>query len=381
MLAGKQALTRTYANHDNERERFHDKTYDMPGNNYLPAAALAIGLGLTAQHAMEEQEDSFSIDKLDMNDVHAVITVFKNGTEDEKRELAQRIGQKITKYKVKDIISFLQHTEKRPHRTIVNALAKNIAQFTPKQISQILAGDTQDETHDLIASTLNKHYNYFTGYTFGGYRLYSTQDGLFQYAEIISSLKEKYQSKAIKPLADDLDHIDTRTGLSLGWNTHEILQKAPEQGKQIIIRAILQNYSNNKAATAAEINYWIGFNNLLKHCNEQNADIITAIITENITTHHILRLFGVLEASADKNKKNILSAIVQNIDKGGSQHLDDILTTLKNKYLSRHDIAYIIDILKVCNEQNQAIITATIAGNMNNNRNRVHILLHSSKKF
>ena len=359
LLAGRQVPARAQFANSNEREYSQEEPRYAHGNNYLPAAALAIGLGLTAQHAMEEQEDSFSIDKLDINDVNAVITIFKNGTEDEKRELAQRIGQNITHYKIEDIISFLLQTEKRPHRLIVNALAKNIKRYTPKQISEILTGDTQDETHDLIASALAKNYNSYTGYTFGGYRLYSTQDGIYQYAQAISSLKEENQSKAIRPLADDLDKNNIHDGL--GWNIEKIIKNAPEQSKQVIISAIIQNMNNNKEETLIAMNRYIGIDNVLEHCNEHNAEMITAFIVKNFNEYSINQIFSILNVSTDKNKKSIIAAVAQNINSSTGKHLD-IFNNFKRNYVWGLEVLF--EILKACNEQTQATVTAIIIDNI-----------------
>lgn len=224
-----QALARTYP-HTERRERFRDGAH-----GYMPAA-IAIGLGLTAQHAIEE---------LDIYDMDAVLKVLKNGTEDEKLLVTEKIAQKITRYKVKDVINMLQHTKNEPHRTLVTAVANNITSLTLQQIAQILKSDTQDETHALIAGALKKNYNYFTGYSVMGYRITSSQEYIFEYAQTLQCLQKKYQSDAMQSLA----HDNKNTIFALGCDLDNVLKTSPAVGKPIIIRAIMQNAHDGKIST------------------------------------------------------------------------------------------------------------------------------------
>ncbi len=224
------ALARTqYANH-NGREHFQDAAHNTYGYNYLPLA-LAIGLGLTTQHAMEE---------LDIYDMNAVLKVLQNGTEKEKRLITEKIARKISRYKVEDIISMLQHTQQEAHKTLVTAVANNITFFTLEQITQILTNDNQEETHALIADALKKNYNYFTGYSFIGYRLLSSPEYLFEYAQAIQCLQKKYQSDAMQPLAHDLNN-NKYSNFALGWNLDHIEKTATERHIPIIMNAIMLN--------------------------------------------------------------------------------------------------------------------------------------------
>lgn len=359
LLAGRQIVTRAQSTNNNEQGHGQEESRYARETNYLPATAIAIGAGLTTQRALEEQEDSLTINKLDIYDINAVLEVFKNGTENEKRELAQRIAQKITHYKIEDVIKMLLQTEKRPHRTLVNALTKNITRYTPEQIAQILTGDTQDETHDLIASALNKNYNYFTGYTVGGYRLLANADYLYEYAKTINSLKEKYHSKAIEPLAHDLNENNIRDGL--GWDIKNILKNAPTQSKQIIISAIIQNMNSDKEETLEAINWYVGIHTILKHSNEHNTEMITAFIVKNINNYSIDKISSILYASTDKNKKSIIAAIAQNINNGIGKHLN-IFDAFKQK--SIWNLETLLEILKTCNEQTQTTVTAIIINNI-----------------
>lgn len=327
LQAGRQALTHTQFTKNNERERFYDESHSTRQDYYLPAAALAIGLGLTTQQAMDEHDESLQLPKLDIYNINAVIDVLQNGTEDDKRLVTEKVAQKITHYNVEDIIHMLQCTQRRPHRTIVNALAKNITQYTPQQIAQILTGDAQDETHDLIASALNKNYNNFTGYTISGYRLLSHADYLYEYAKAINSLKEKYRGKAIDPLADDLDKNTVEDGL--GWNIRKILENSPKQSKQVILSALIQNMNNNKQATIRDIRYYIGFDEVLKHCNEHNAKKIIAFIVKNINFLSMASsvpgyyreiIVDIHKACGEQSQEIIMSAFTQKVDDLMGQH-------------------------------------------------------------
>lgn len=345
------ALARTHATYNNEYGYSQEEShYTHNTSHHIPAAAIAIGLGLTAQQAMEEQDDSLVINKLDIYDINAVLEVFKNGTEDEKQELAQRIAQKITYYKIEDIIKILQLTKNRPHRTIVNAIAKNITHFAVQQITQILEGDTQDETHDLIASALNKTYNYFTGYSFGGHKLYTTQEGIYQYAETVNCLRVEYQSKAIQPLARYLATIKR-------WQVFRLLQSSPEKSKQVVISALVENCKDDIKNIDTMYSAAYDLRNLTKESNTHNQKLITAIVIQNLDKFDNWGLAQILETANMHTQEVIIKAIVENMSTYHSNSEIKRTNELYDGYsLSR--------ILKASNPQNQEVITNAIISNI-----------------
>ena len=54
---------------DNHKEQFKDNGYAVDSNSIPTAGAVAIGLAMAGQHAMEEERNSRAIEKLDIYDI------------------------------------------------------------------------------------------------------------------------------------------------------------------------------------------------------------------------------------------------------------------------------------------------------------------------
>ncbi len=228
LKAPKQALTRAYSTQSNGyKEQFKDNAYNAFDGKFIPAGAIAVGLAMATQHQLAEERKSRAIEKLDIYDIKAVLEVFKNGSEDAKRELAQRIAEKITNYAIDDIIVLLQQTTQRPHRILVNALAKNITSYTLSQIGQILKGDAQNETHDLMASALARNHAHFMGTSFWGF----SDTNINEYVQTVKCFKTQYQEKIRIILAQEfgiegpIDSFNTIDLFALLKNHHAGVQK------------------------------------------------------------------------------------------------------------------------------------------------------------
>ena len=243
LRGGSQALAHTQSTQSNDqKEQFKDNGYAADSNFILATGAAAVGLAMASQHAMEEEPKFRTIEKLDIYDMKVVLEVFRNGSEDDKRELAQRVAQRITSYSVDDIISMLQHTTLRPHRTLASALAKNITSYTLSQIGQILKGDTQNETHDLIADALGKNHAHFIRTRFWGFK----DNRINEYAQAIKCLHVQFQEKVLDALAQKFN-IDRFIALRSAAELFVELKKHPSGVQKIIIALFLQGkHSFNK---------------------------------------------------------------------------------------------------------------------------------------
>ncbi len=329
--AGRQAIARTYATHNNEQGYRQEKPHYAHSTNYLPVTAITIGLGLTAQHALEEQDDSLAINKLDIYNMDAVLEVFKNGTEDEKRVLAERIGQKITHYEIEDVITILRSTTHIPHRNLVNAISKNITSYTVPEISKILKWDTQDETHELIAHALGNNYNYLTR-DIGRYDI-----------PFVQNLQMKYHYILLPHILKNIDKENINEYYC--GDLSQILQVSKLVNDNTVAVVIAQNIEK---FTAWDLSIY------LKASNDHTlATAIAADIAKNTNTqkYKIWELCRFLEASHGRTTTTITKYILQNAQKYTVEELcmflkasnDNVLATTITRHIMQNVQKYTVE--------------------------------------
>ncbi len=240
LQAGKHAFAQTHSTHNNGHGYHQEEPHYGHGNYYIPAAVTA-GVVLTALHAMEEKpNNSSTLAKLDIHNVTAILEVFKTGSEEDKQLLATKIAQKITYYSVKDIISLLQHTTGNPHNTLTSALSYNITYYTNDQIIQILKGDPQDDTHNVISRALIENYNYFAGNVILlGWKIKRGSSlGTINYFETIECLQEKYFTTAMQPFLSDLDQEIKQNNFTFLIELLLCTAKSKIKNKKILLETI-----------------------------------------------------------------------------------------------------------------------------------------------
>ncbi len=316
---------------------------------------------------MEEENDNDTalVNKLDINDINAILEVLKTGTEKAKHLLTLKVAKKITSYKIKDVIAMLQATTGTPHRNLVNGITKNITCYEAEQIAQILIADSHNETHKLIAWALNKNYTYFTTHTFDSFQLPTSKERFDQYAHAIAALNEKYRDIAIEPLASEL-------GTYNDSQINKILESSHEQSKVIIITAIAQIITESDE---------YDFSDVIKASNEQQQEILAIAVATNINNIAQDAVKNVFNAFNNKNKEIVITAMAKNITHIQFGHLTSILATSheQGKAIVAHAIAknintyscYSLDVLlKYFNKQNKAIIASAITQNIESNINK-----------
>ena len=317
------------------------------------AAAIAVGLGLNVQHAMEEEDNNSKVlTELDINNIDAVINVFKNGTEEDKVAVAQKIGRNITWYSINTIVSLLNNIDKRPHRILVNAIAKNITHYAPESIIRILEGDSHKETHDIIASSLKRNYSHFTQCSFLGYQYAVKEFGYNQYLKIVRVLDNAYLHIALEPLLNSLEqyvdtqftdhtktpsvespicigaHFATKIGERIYVYTDKqlslLLKLADESAQKVIASSIAQNVTRFNFSSLC---------NIITKVNDENKAVIVTAISQHddlIKTANGHELYTILAAVDEKVQSQVLGVLLSNnIFKNGGYVIDTLRTHLK----------------------------------------------------
>ncbi len=346
---GKHALAQTHSTRNNGYGYYQEKARHTYDNYSIPAAtAIAVGVGLSAQDAMEEEgNNSKVLAKLDIYNVAAVLEVFKSGTEDDKQLVAAKIAQKITYYTTDAVISLLLNTVKRPHRILIQALAKNITHYSPESIIEILNADAKKDTHDFIANALKKNYNHFTKHTCFGYEYAAKEYGYNHYLSMLRALNNTYLHIALEPLLNSLQeyvsnqtenpvnipsieppiyigaHFATKISNCITCYTESqlstILKLADRETQDIISNAIAQNISLFKIDALSKI---------LSLITEENKKVIAAAIAKDEVFIRSLKaenLYGLLNAIDSQTQNNILRVFIKNYNfKNGEYVADNI---------------------------------------------------------
>ncbi len=237
LLAPRRTLTQSTEGNDH-KEQSKDGAYNVFDSNFIGAGAVAAGLAMANQQSLEEKEKLGAVEKIDIFNVQLMSDIFKNGTEEQKRAIAERAAQKITKYSVIDISVLLEHAVARPHRVLVMAIAKNITSFTLKDIAQILKADAQEETHDLLASAFNKQYVYFMRWPVWGF----DTPAIDQFAQFIFAMREQYRVKATRNLAQSLG-IDCSQEIA-GADFFALLSRQASHQQRLMVLIYFANHYN-----------------------------------------------------------------------------------------------------------------------------------------
>ncbi len=351
--AGQQVLARAQFTNTNERGHKQEEPRYPRGANYLPVTAIAIGLGLTAQHALEEQDDSFSIDKLDINDVKAVVEALKKCSKKQQGIITKAIVQNINNYSGYDLQRLLEASDKQNQEIITTAIALNINhninnydRYDVATILEVSAKQNQEIITIAIADDINKN--------FKKYDIYSLHD-------LLKASNQQNQELIVTAIAQNIDKFDSHND---HYGAYKLIEASYEQNQKIITTALANDINKN----FNKYNIW-SLCEWLKTTREQNQVIITSAIAQNINKYSAFNLRQILENFSGQNQEIITKAIMQNIDafdsiclhvilKASSEKNQDIITKAIVQNIDRY--SDLSNILTVSNEQNNAIINAAI---------------------
>ena len=327
---GWQALARAQFTNNNEHGYRQEEPRFARDANYLPAVALAIGTGLTTQHALEEQDSSFSIDKLDINSVKAIVEALKKCSTKQQEIIMTAIVQNIDKYPCYDLCKILEASNKQNQKIIATAIVQNIDEYNGFMLTRFLEA-IHEESQNIITSAIAQNINKYDGRIL---------------CDILEASHAKNQGVITKAIVQNINKYDCR-------DLCDMLKASHAKNQEVITKAIAQNLDkyNNFVLTK-----------LLEASHEQSQKIIIMAIAnsinKNIDKYDGQDLAKILEATHAKNQEVITKAIVQNIDK---------LNELKLR-----------KIIELSNEQNKEIIInmvidSFIGQNTNNSQSAAHL--------